>query len=485
MYGSSLKLVGQAQDFRVQYDSIVRIFMLPKPNSAVTLVAISLDPPIRRGQTYYPHILCQFPADEETSIELDITEEALAARNQRSKAAGGRGDLVKKLTGSTAEVFAKVLRGLSGSRLSKPGSFKDAEGTGQAIRCSYKADDGYVFPLERAFFYIQKPPLLLTYDEVDSVEFMRQATGITAARTFDLQVRMKTGTDHIFRGIPRSEWTNLFEFIQAKSLRVENFREAKAGPGATRPHYAMGDEGGPDAGLAKLEAQGGMSDGSDEDEDEEEEDEDFAASSDDSSSSSDSDSEGDAIVVDEDDVKVGKGSGEKKKKKKRPATEDADSGSDQEGAAAGGGGSAKKKQRKKKDPNAPKKGMSAFMLFSNAIRATVKAESPELSFGDIAKAISEKWKVLDPAEKGKYEAQAAADKERYEREKKEYVTKQAGGGGGGGGEEEEMQVKDDDKEVKEEEEKEEGEKEAAAPEIIKQEEKLAEVKAEEPGAEVK
>jgi structure-specific recognition protein 1 len=485
MYGSSLKLVGQAQDFRVQYDSIVRIFMLPKPNSAVTLVAISLDPPIRRGQTYYPHILCQFPADEETSIELDITEEALAARNERSKAAGGRGDLVKKLTGSTAEVFAKVLRGLSGSRLSKPGSFKDAEGTGQAIRCSYKADDGYVFPLERAFFYIQKPPLLLTYDEVDSVEFMRQATGITAARTFDLQVRMKTGTDHIFRGIPRSEWTNLFEFIQAKSLRIENFREAKAGPGATRPHYAMGDEGGPDAGLAKLEAQGGVSEGSDEDEHDEEEDEDFAASSDDSSSSSDSDSEGDAIVVDEDDVKVGKGRGDsfrkvsgEKKKKKRPATEDADGGggSDEEDATAGGGGSAKKKQRKKKDPNAPKKGMSAFMLFSNAIRATVKAESPELSFGDIAKAISEKWKGLDPAEKGKYEAQAAADKERYEREKKEYFAKQAGGGGS----DEEVQVKDDAVEVKEEE-----EKEAAAPVVVKQEEKPAEVKAEEPAAEVK
>lgn len=37
----------QAQDYRIQYDSIVRIFLLPKVNAPQTLVIISLDPPIR------------------------------------------------------------------------------------------------------------------------------------------------------------------------------------------------------------------------------------------------------------------------------------------------------------------------------------------------------------------------------------------------------------------------------------------------------
>lgn len=40
----------QAQDFRIQYDSIVRIFLLPKVNAPQTMVVISLDPPIRWGQ---------------------------------------------------------------------------------------------------------------------------------------------------------------------------------------------------------------------------------------------------------------------------------------------------------------------------------------------------------------------------------------------------------------------------------------------------
>ena len=38
---------------------------------------------------------------------------------------------------------------------------------------------------------------------------------------------------HLPPALPRrSEWTNLFEFIQAKQLRVENFKEAQRGPGA-------------------------------------------------------------------------------------------------------------------------------------------------------------------------------------------------------------------------------------------------------------
>ncbi len=54
--------VPQAQDYRVQYDSIVRVFLLPKANVPQTLVVISLDPPIRKGATYYNHILCQVPS---------------------------------------------------------------------------------------------------------------------------------------------------------------------------------------------------------------------------------------------------------------------------------------------------------------------------------------------------------------------------------------------------------------------------------------
>ncbi len=34
-------------------------------------------------QTYYAHLLCQFPTDDDTTVELDITEEVLAAKNEK------------------------------------------------------------------------------------------------------------------------------------------------------------------------------------------------------------------------------------------------------------------------------------------------------------------------------------------------------------------------------------------------------------------
>ena len=54
-----------------------------------------------------------------------------------------------------------------------------------------QADDGYLYPLEKAFFYVGKPPMLMVYEEQDSVEFLRQGGGVLAAsaKTFDLAVR--------------------------------------------------------------------------------------------------------------------------------------------------------------------------------------------------------------------------------------------------------------------------------------------------------
>ena len=73
----------QAQDYRIQYDSIVRIFVLPKSHTPHTLVVVSLDPPIRKGQTFYPHILVQLPTEEDTSIELEITDLQLEEKNEK------------------------------------------------------------------------------------------------------------------------------------------------------------------------------------------------------------------------------------------------------------------------------------------------------------------------------------------------------------------------------------------------------------------
>ncbi|KAI9032465.1 high mobility group box domain-containing protein [Hyaloraphidium curvatum] len=84
------------------------------------------------------------------------------------------------------------------------------------------------------------------------------------------------------------------------------------------------------------------------------------------------------------------------------------------------------KKKADKDPNAPKKPASAYMLFSSAKRAEVKAENPDAGFGEIGKLLGAAWKDVSDAEKKKYEALAKEAKEQYEKDLAEY--KKSGGG---------------------------------------------------------
>ncbi|ORZ13543.1 high mobility group box domain-containing protein, partial [Absidia repens] len=75
-----------------------------------------------------------------------------------------------------------------------------------------------------------------------------------------------------------------------------------------------------------------------------------------------------------------------------------------------------KKTRQKKDPNTPKRGLSAYMFFSQSNREQIKAENPDATFGQLGKLLGAKWKELSDAEKKPYQDKADADKKRYEAE---------------------------------------------------------------------
>jgi hypothetical protein len=89
-------------------------------------------------------------------------------------------------------------------------------------------------------------------------------------------------------------------------------------------------------------------------------------------------------------------------------------------AAASKRGGKGEKKRAKKDPNAPKRGLSAYMFFANEQRENVREENPGISFGQVGKLLGERWKALDDKQRTPYEAKAAADKKRYEDEKAAY-----------------------------------------------------------------
>ncbi|KAJ7875354.1 high mobility group box domain-containing protein [Mycena olivaceomarginata] len=76
--------------------------------------------------------------------------------------------------------------------------------------------------------------------------------------------------------------------------------------------------------------------------------------------------------------------------------------------------------KKEKDPNAPKRALSAYMFFSSDWRERIKNENPDASFGEVGKLLGAKWKELDDEERKPYVEQAAKDKTRAEDEKLAY-----------------------------------------------------------------
>lgn len=79
-----------------------------------------------------------------------------------------------------------------------------------------------------------------------------------------------------------------------------------------------------------------------------------------------------------------------------------------------------KRKKAKKDPNAPKRNMSAYFLFSIAARPKMKEDNPEASFGQIARLLSEAFKKLSEKERKTWEKKALEDKVRYEKEMEVY-----------------------------------------------------------------
>jgi len=88
--------------------------------------------------------------------------------------------------------------------------------------------------------------------------------------------------------------------------------------------------------------------------------------------------------------------------------------------AYGGEDLMRKKKRAKKDPNAPKRALSAFFFFSNEKRPEVQTGHPEWKVGQVAQELGRMWKALTDEEKAVYEQKANMDKQRYADEMKNY-----------------------------------------------------------------
>lgn len=91
-----------------------------------------------------------------------------------------------------------------------------------------KANEGYLYPLEKSFLFIPKPTTFIPFNEIGVVNFTRVGTQSGgSSRTFDMKFHMKSGSDVQFSSINREEYSSLEDFLRQKNIKVksENVQE--------------------------------------------------------------------------------------------------------------------------------------------------------------------------------------------------------------------------------------------------------------------
>ncbi|XP_037755280.1 FACT complex subunit SSRP1 isoform X4 [Chelonia mydas] len=319
IYPTFLHLHGKTFDYKIPYTTVLRLFLLPHKDQRQMFFVISLDPPIKQGQTRYHFLILLFSKDEDISLTLNMNEDEVEKRFE--------GRLTKNMSGSLYEMVSRVMKALVNRKITVPGNFQG------------------------------------------------------------------------------EEYGKLFDFVNAKKLNIKNRGHKESMP-QSYDEYADSDEDQHDAYLERMKEEGKIrEENADDSSDEsgEETDESFNPGEEDEDVAEEFDSE----------VSASSDGGSDREEKRKPAKK----------AKIVKERKPRKKpseSKKGKDPNAPKRPMSAYMLWLNASREKIKSDHPGISITDLSKKAGELWKGMSKEKKEEWDRKAEDAKRDYEKAMKEY-----------------------------------------------------------------
>jgi len=387
VFPTFLSFHGKTYDYKILSKSVSRLFLLPHKDKRRVYFVMHINPPIRQGQTRYSYIVFEFNNDEMAELELSLTEDQI--KNQYG------GKIEKHLSGALYQIVVKLFRVFVGIKVTVPPKADNGEES-NAVNCSHKQSHGLLYPMEKGFMYVPKPPIYIRFEEISAINFARSDV---TTKTFDLEISVKTGGSYTFNSVAKDDFDPLLNFCKGKNLPVMDIKNLKS-----RAQVSLGiDEVDP----YKERLMAAAADSEDSDSDEEDEDFDVdaelkkkkkkQAEDSDATDGSEPDEEYDTGSDEEDAPKEKKSKKSKEKKEKRSKHKD---------------------EKKKKDPNAPKRAQTAYFLWMNENRS--KITKPGMSVADVAKEGGAQWKAMSEADKKPWEEKAKKDKERYEKEMAEY-----------------------------------------------------------------
>jgi structure-specific recognition protein 1 len=202
-FGSFLRLRGRSTDFKIPYSSVVKMFSLDKiPHSSYFIM--SLEPPLRQGQTKYENLVMQLDTTKQITVEFT------------------KGDSKEEIKDVASGVMIELAKKTIPQRIYKCGGYTSTIGT-RSVKCTIKADDGWLYPIEGHFIFVHKPTIIVRFEEIASIEFGRIGGSTGASnRTFDFIIHTRSDVAYSFTNIQREEHSELYNFVAQYHFRIIN-----------------------------------------------------------------------------------------------------------------------------------------------------------------------------------------------------------------------------------------------------------------------
>lgn len=124
---------------------------------------LALNTSIRQGQTQYNYLIFNFDDTDELKLTLSLTEQEIAAKYA--------GKLKREYDGTAHSVFTSTLSGISGKAITTVGDNPFVNDNDQKfVQCTIKTNRGFLYPLRKAFLFVSKVPVYISYSQVRKIE---------------------------------------------------------------------------------------------------------------------------------------------------------------------------------------------------------------------------------------------------------------------------------------------------------------------------
>jgi len=212
-FPEAVKIHGKTQSYTVKYPDIARMFLFQDRDGygKEALMVLGLNVPLRQGTQVHSFLVLTMGAQETQDPVINMPEDKLRQAGLPSVG----------MEVWTYELLAKLFKFTVQKTIvapPSPGIFEGAPG----VRCNFKTQTGYLYPLNKSMLFLTKPVVWVRYDDISHLEI---DVGQMRGRTFEIQLRNKAGQPVVFSQIDKSNMDPLFQFFQKSNLSIFNARE--------------------------------------------------------------------------------------------------------------------------------------------------------------------------------------------------------------------------------------------------------------------